>query len=208
MGKEQNPIAHARSNTILVVYPNVFAAVDHQGRLSAAVRYDPEHGKPGVVHFIGAEMRRSPRDGLVRNSMKERGFRQTMYDTTFEHSLEEQRVPHTDYIKRQVRDGSLIPANAETARLCNVKFVDPSVALNNARDKLVQEVKTLYGEDVAASWSEKWPFYRVGKGKMELVEVEDSVNEPTNESTIEEAPQPTSESTSEPVSDESEQQDR
>ncbi len=167
MGKEQKQIAHARSNTILVVYPNVYAAADHLGRLSAAVRYDPDHGKAGVVHFVGAEMQRMPRQGLIRDELKERGVRQTMYDTTFKHSLEQQRVPHTDYIKRQIRDGSLIPANEETARLGGVKFVEPSAALEKAREKLHKELVTLYGETIANEWASKWPLYRIGEQKAE-----------------------------------------
>lgn len=159
--KENRQIAHARSNAILVVFPNVYAAADHLGRLSAAVRYDPDHGKPGVVHFVGAEMQRTPREGLIRNELKERGVRQTMYDTTFKFSLTEQRIPHTDFNKRQIRDGSLIPANAETARLGGVKFVDPNTVLAQAKEKLIKELVSLYGEEVANEWSSKWPPYRI-----------------------------------------------
>lgn len=165
MGKDQKQIAHARSSAVLVVYPNVYAVADHLGRLSAAVRYDPDHGKSGVVHFVGVEMQRTPRPGFVREELKERGVRQTIYDTTFKHSLEQQRVPHTDYIKRQIRDGSLIPANEETARLGGVKFVDPNTALAQAREKLHKEMVTLYGEAIADEWAANWPIYRIGEQK-------------------------------------------
>lgn len=175
--KEQPPIAHTRSSAILTVFPNVYAAADHLGRLSGAVRYDPDHGKVGVVHFVGSTMQRTPRKGLIRNENKERGVRQTMYDTTFDFQLDEQRIQHTDYNKRQIRDGSLIPANAETARLGGVRFVDPNIALAEARRKLVQELVSLYGEDVANEWSSKWPPYRIGE--------EERSTEPTRETTVE-----------------------
>ncbi len=154
--------SHVRSSAILCVYPNVFATADHLGRLSAAVRFDPEHGRQGNVHFVGAQLTRRPRKGFIRNAQNEKGIRQTLYDVTVTHSLAVQRLPHTDFFKRQIKDGALIPADAATAKLANVQFVEPQKALDNAREKLVAELNTIHPEETVDSFVAKWPKFTIG----------------------------------------------
>lgn len=154
--------AHTRSKNLLCVFPNVYAAVDHLGRLSGAVRFDPEHGRSGSIHFVGATVTRTPIEGFVRTEQREKGARQTMYDTTVQHSLEEVQVPHTDFFVRQIRDGSLIPANVATAQTAKVKFVEPALALAAKREQQIKELLTQFDQPTVDEIVAGWPNYAIG----------------------------------------------
>ncbi len=152
-----------RSSAVLCVYPNVFAVADHRGRLSAAVRFDPDHGRAGSVHFVGAQMKKRPVAGFVRNAQNEKGVRKTIYDVTIAHSIDIQRVPHTDFFKRQIKDGALMPADEATARTVGVKFVEPQKALELARERLIAELLTLHPQEVVDGFVAKWPKFEIGR---------------------------------------------
>jgi hypothetical protein len=162
MGKSNLQSAHVRSSALLCVYPNVFAVADHLGRLSAAVRFDPDHGRQGSVHFVGAQVNRRPREGFIRTARNEKGVRQTIFDVTVKHSLKVQKLPHSGFFKRQIKDGSLIPADEATARLAGVKFVDPPKALEQARKKLIDELLTMHSEEVVNRFAAAWPKFTLG----------------------------------------------
>lgn len=172
-----HPTPRLRSRTILRVIANPFFAYDHQGRLCAAVRYDPEHGRPGEIHHIdalltttvvehrteqkqiGAVTYRVPlraedgTPGVLRPGMAkpERAIQvggDDVRDHTVEHLLEGASLPHTDYHVFRIRDGALLPIDKATHRLA----FGPKVPFQEPSAALLAAKATLI-----AQWKAEYP---------------------------------------------------
>jgi hypothetical protein len=103
-----------------------------------------------------------------------------MYDTTVEHVLREEKVPHTDFFVRQLRDGALIPGNEETARIAKIRFVDPTIALAQKREDAITELRTIHPPNMVEEIVDGWPAFEIGGVVIGVVDArEDVVDAPT-----------------------------
>lgn len=134
----------------LSVIANPYAHLDHEGRPCGAVLLDPvDHhaygeatvdavtGQPRYEprRYVGAELdthstkivRKAGPQGLGASGQSD------LQDTVWKFSDEPQTIPQTNYYLARIRDGELIPADAETAALAGRAFVEPKLALANAK---------------------------------------------------------------------------
>lgn len=130
----------------LRVLPNPFSALDAEGMPAGAVRYDPDVGRPGVVHFVGAEMVREVLDEEAFKGNRERQPRFRRRRTRFTWSQAPVVIPATKYHVERVRAGELLPADKDSARVCRVWFVEPARALAAARDRAITDYRASCGE--------------------------------------------------------------
>lgn len=146
-----------RSKAQLKVYPNPYAALDGQGQPVGTVRHDPQHGRKGVVHYVGADLafrvrtadENAGRRGAIR--IRDTTFptsqgRQLLRETVITYRLgKPATIEHTDYHVQRLQQGELLPADAATAKIAAVAWVEPQEALDAAR-----EGKGLYGRELVA----------------------------------------------------------
>lgn len=153
-----------RRPTTLRVVANPFVCLDHEGRPSAAVPFDPSFHSPDRRH-VGArhaaevlEARKPPtilqvRDGMGGTTARIEGdSRETIHDIWFTFESEAQTVPLTPHYREMMRPGggdgaALIPADEKSARLAGVPFRPPhEVILETAKLKAEQWAKEHDGE--------------------------------------------------------------
>lgn len=115
----------------LSVYPNPYIAVDHEGYPAGACPCDmPEHVGMTTRKWVGAELDIDQTQLLEQLSAEERLYRNPRQRTRFKFELgEPTSLPVTHYYIDRIRGGELIAANADTARLGGVEFVEPRKAL-------------------------------------------------------------------------------
>lgn len=159
---------------MLRVRPNPFLCYDKDGRLTGAVRYDPDHGRPGEVHHVGARLRQpivadlnqktAPARGTapVGASDRDRERGQTPYvarnvldplrqvEVTYQISVTE--IPHTDHHVRMLRDRALLADDEKTAKLANIPFVPFEEALRAARERLEEDWAANNPEEDLPDW--------------------------------------------------------
>lgn len=118
-------------DTVLQVYPNPYAHLDHKGRLAGACSREAEHDvRPGDRRWVGASL------DAEKCSGKERGagdIRSPATDVVFTFETTKQRVPDTKHARDRIREGSLIVADEETAEAIGVRYEDPRAVLARAR---------------------------------------------------------------------------
>jgi hypothetical protein len=153
-----------RSQAILLVFPVPFTALDARGMPSGAVRFDPPTGRKNQVHFIGCTRKNT----LVEKRKRAEG-RQSLYNTSFRYDLTPQRITHTDYHVRRIRQGELIAADPATAKIAGVPFVPPTTAFERARYAAIARWEQQYGEPPPV---EKWP-------PLQLIVPDDESTPPT-----------------------------
>ncbi len=167
-----------RSKALLLVYPNPYSALDHEGMPNGIVRFDPIHGAAGALDFIGAnatfktEKRKDAKGKPLgpHDAPEVRPLRTRI----IEYDLVPHRLPHTDYHVRQISSGDLIPVDEATARICGVPFVPPVEAFKAAKAQAIAEWKTLYIEDPPHA---AWPVYVLKNAKGEELGQEGMVGE-------------------------------
>jgi hypothetical protein len=142
-----------RSQTPLLVYPVPFTALDARGMPAAAVRFDPQTGRANEVHFIGCDREHR----LVERRKRAEG-RQSVYASTFRYDLAPQAITHTDYHVQRIRHGELIAADAATARIAGVPFVQPVTAFERARYAAIRRWEAEYGTPPPV---DQWPSLRL-----------------------------------------------
>jgi hypothetical protein len=175
------PTPRPRSRALLRVTSNPYNAYDHEGRLAGAVRYDPEHGRRGEIHFVDAiltttlleqrtqevtrggidyrEPLRNPDPATARTQPFVVG-EADLRDHTVQHLLAGESLPHTDYHMQQIRDGALLPIDEATHRLAfgvgknKPAFVPVNEALAAARTALVARWEAEYPEVDVPEWPE------------------------------------------------------
>lgn len=143
-----------RSAVPLRVHPNPYAALDVNGKPAGTVHFDPEHNMGNDVAHIGAVIARKPRDGspLLTRRVDNRD---TVFSYKHTFDLAAVEIPRTDYHVRQIKDGSLLCADAGTARAAGVKFVDPVTALAASRALAIADWVANYGvEPPTETWDD------------------------------------------------------
>lgn len=141
----------------LKVYANPYHQLDHLGRPSCVLPFEPEGDGVRTFdarRFVGATLK-----AKVLEKFPPGDPRQNVQENTFEFSDEPTTVKATAYYLGALRRRELIPADAETARYANVKYVDPSELLEKLRAEAV-----LYWEKVEKheETSEKAPDHLTG----------------------------------------------
>jgi hypothetical protein len=146
---------------VLRVLPNPYFVLDAQGMPAGAVRWDPEVGRPGTIHYVGCEVTRSviPDKEMVGErgyeSNVQRSARERRRKVSFRWSWEPVTIPASAAHKEAVRIGTLLAADKATARECRVWFVPPQRALADARQKAIDEWYAANGERLPVStWAD------------------------------------------------------
>lgn len=152
---------HPRSKQMLSVYPNPYV-LDHEGRLSGVVRYDPDHGRRGEVHFVGATPNKGITDAVNKAGHPERklgGGRHTRFDVTHAFEMWPHPLPHTDYFVAQVKAGGLIAANEYTAKLAGQSFIPAKDRLDEMKARAIAQFVAEYGEAPdETAWPDVTPY--------------------------------------------------
>lgn len=124
----------------LLVYPNPFVHMDHDGYPAGACPCDmPEHVGMTTRKWVGAELDKGGTFLLEKLSKEELHYRDARQQTRFKFNFAEPTLlPVTEYYKDRlaglnILDQEILPANEETARIAGVKFVDPKAALAKAK---------------------------------------------------------------------------
>lgn len=147
---------HPRSKRMLSVYPNPYV-LDHEGRLSGVVRYDPDHGRRGEVHFVGATQNKGIASAADKAGHPERklgGGRHTRFDVTHTFEMWPHNLPHTDYFVAQVKAGGLVAADEYTAKLAGQSFIPAKNRLDEMKARAIAQFTAEYGE---APDETEWP---------------------------------------------------
>jgi hypothetical protein len=126
----------ATTPRVLRVCTNPFRSTDPQGRPCHVVQLDPmdpryprdARGWRGEVgsRILSAEEVRPAPAGRDKDG-HELTLQAARHDRVWGFRREPLELPLTDYYRRAVRDGDLLAADEESARLCGVPFADPEV---------------------------------------------------------------------------------
>lgn len=132
---------------MLSVLPNPFHALDADGMPACACRYDPEVGRPGVIHYIGVEVTATldPNQPGPKDPQRKRATDKQVL--TFTWAQKPVEIPATSLHIDYVRTGAILAADKETARACRIWFVEPEEALRQARNGAVARWRAERGED-------------------------------------------------------------
>lgn len=120
----------------LKVYANPYKTLDGEGRPCHVLPYEPEGDGVKTFddrRFVGATLKVK-----VLEKFPDGDPRQTVQENTFVFSDEPALVKDTPYYRHALKRGDILPADAETARLAGLKFVEPKEALAAHRDAAVQ----------------------------------------------------------------------
>lgn len=125
----------------LSVYADPFAALDHEGRPAHACPTDPSH--TGTERrWVGACL--SAETALHDISRDEKlsfvvaaKLHEHPQTTVFDHDEKAIELPATQYYRARLRDRSLIPADAKTAREVGIEFSDPKARIEASRAKAI-----------------------------------------------------------------------
>ena len=136
----------------LLVLPNPYGMVDHNGQPCLAVKMaSPEHVPYGTHRYVGAKIVDAVE---VRPAVETRVgdvVHQTApadHEITWEFSSEPVEVPDIGYYREHIsRNGDLIAANKYTAERCGItKFTDPKAFLAAAKELAKKQWDTQHGE--------------------------------------------------------------
>lgn len=132
----------------LLVWPNPFHAVDHEGKPAGVLPYEPVGN--GVTtfderRFVGALLKSEVLQKFPRGDARENVQR-----TWFEFADEAVRVPSTPYYKAAIARGEIFAADAPSAKLCGIvdSFLEPGPLLERARDEAIGELKRMGHEGI------------------------------------------------------------
>ena len=127
-----------REQTIRV-FANPYCALDHEGRPSGAVMFDPvDHhayaSSDQPRRYVGAM--HCPERTKVYQKAAEGSAQSDLQDTVWNFSEDAVTLPLSHYYLGHIRSGDLIAADAETAEHAGLaEFVDPKAALARAKVK-------------------------------------------------------------------------
>lgn len=133
----------------LLVYPNPFLHVDHDGYPNCACPCDmPEHTGMTVRRFVGAKFDQTNTFLLETLTEEELLYRNARQQTRFAFEFAEPtKLPVTEYYKDRVRGGELIAADETTARIGGVAYVEPKQVLADAKAHALKHWAALHGPD-------------------------------------------------------------
>ena len=121
----------------LLVWPNPFHALDHEGRPAGVLPYEPEGN--GVTtfddrRFVGAQLKAEVLQKFPRGDARE-----PVQKTWFEFSDEPVTVKNTAYYAHAIARGEIFAADAESAMACGIdkSFLEPDVLLERARQEAI-----------------------------------------------------------------------
>jgi septal ring factor EnvC (AmiA/AmiB activator) len=131
----------------VLVHPNPYHHIDHEGRPSAICPWDPVDHNPDrgfVGARIGHVVLEQYEPGDARGEMLQANH--VVYDD------EPVRLPASAYYLNAIRRGELIAADFATAKMANTNaiednFVEPSAALEAAKDAALGQLKILAHEE-------------------------------------------------------------
>ena len=122
------------------VVVNPYHALDADGMPATLVMMDPQHGRPGQVQFIGANITHNPDAGDKRLPMWRRRAKVVKFMPN------PIKIALSAYHKEQVAVGALIVADEESAKACGVKFEPVRDVLDAAAKKAAAEFEKLHEE--------------------------------------------------------------
>lgn len=122
----------------LLVWPNPFHALDHEGRPAGVMSYEPTGD--GVTtfdsrRFIGASLQSHILEKAIVGTAQ-----QTMQRTWFDYLDEPVEVPESAYYKHAIARGEIFAANAETAARAGISkqtFVEAGELLERAKAEAI-----------------------------------------------------------------------
>lgn len=131
----------------LRVYGNPYSYLDHKGRAVGVCPCDPVgHTSMTDRRWVGASLDHANCSGTHRPPGD---IRAPVTKVTFLHHEDEQVVPMTHYYLDRIREGSLIAADADTAALAGMTFLDPETAFDAHRDAARALFVAHYGKEPA-----------------------------------------------------------
>lgn len=135
------------ANKNLSVYPNPYAAIDHEGVPSGVVAGCPEHGQGGLVYpGVTVDEARTvvdqhpdvaqaaPKLGALLDRDQTRSRPQR---TRWAFSRDPVELPSTAHYRYCLRAGDLIPADEATSQAVGLRHRDPLLALAAARQQAI-----------------------------------------------------------------------
>lgn len=131
----------------LLVYPNPFHAIDHEGRPAGVLPLEPEGD--GVTtfddrRFVGATLKAEILQKFPRGDA-----RQSVQRTTFDFSDEPVEVRNTPYYRMAIARGEILAADKASALECGIDstYLEPAKVLLTARDEAIGLWKRMDHED-------------------------------------------------------------
>ncbi len=121
----------------LLVWPNPFHALDHEGRPAGVLSYEPTGDGSRTFdarRFVGATLQAKITQKAIEGTAQ-----QSLQRTWFEYLEEPTEVTATPYYKHAIARGEIFAANKETARLSGISlgFVEPGELLERARKEAI-----------------------------------------------------------------------
>jgi hypothetical protein len=133
---------------LLSVLPNPYHALGPTGQPAGVVMFEPDPGGFSSASwrgYVGARI--DEKNTVVRDVLALGDIRSARQDTAYTFDTHTPvAVPISPYYLERLREGSLLAADARTARIAGVKFVDPGEAIATARDAARERWKALTGE--------------------------------------------------------------
>jgi hypothetical protein len=135
---------------LLSVLPNPYHALGPTGLPAGAVMFEPDPGGfSSASHrgYVGASI--DTKSTVVRDVLAPGDIRSARQDTFYTFDTHHPvAVPISTYYFERLREGSLVAADARTARLAGVKFVEPDEAIAATREAARERWKALTGESL------------------------------------------------------------
>lgn len=140
------------SKRTLLVWPNPFHALDHEGRPAGVLPYEPEGNGTTTFddrRFVGAQLKSEITQRFPRGDA-----RQSIQRTWFEFTDVAIRVKNTAYYSQAIARGEIFAADEESAKLCGIdkSFLEPGSLLERAREEAAgfwkQQAHEHHDEDV------------------------------------------------------------
>lgn len=131
----------------LLVYPNPFIAIDHDGMPAGACPCDmPEHVGMTSRQWVAAELDPQGTVLLEKLSAEELRYRDARQQTRFKFAFgEPTKLPITEYYKDRLRSTELLAADKDTAHAAGLEFIAPADALAKSKAAALKKWAALHG---------------------------------------------------------------
>jgi len=131
----------------LLVYPNPFIALDHDGMPAGACQCDmAEHVGMTVRKWVGAELDAAGTFLLEKLSAEELRYRDARQQTRFKFDFSAPTMlPVTEYYKDRLRGSEILCADKASAKLGGLEFVAPIEALAKSKADAAKKWIAMHG---------------------------------------------------------------